>query len=66
MVCDLGASQAQYFDDDGDSGTVTNFSTDTAYHTSDLQPNEEVTFTSRYTLLIRMRLMQAVLRTSLL
>ena len=36
------------FDDDGDSGTVTNFSTDTAYHTSDLQPNEEVTFTAIY------------------
>ena len=36
------------FDDDGDSGTVTNFSTDTAYHTSVLQPNEEVTFTAIY------------------
>ena len=36
------------FDDDDDSGTVTNFSTDTAYHTSYLQPNEEVTFTAGY------------------
>ena len=36
------------FDDDGDSGTVTNFSTDTPYNTSDLQPNEEVTFTAIY------------------